>query len=140
MAGMDVKTAIVESRILIIDAHPVYAPRMEGYLRGLTFRHIRLAQNGAQGLALLPGFQPDLVILSGMLPDMDSADCCAKIREIRPAVKIIVQTGLFTEAAQEEQLRSCGADAVLPRREKDMGPLERSLEDLLKPPACPGSA
>lgn len=121
----------MDHKIMIIDAHPVYAPRMEGFLRGLTFKHIRLATDGAQGLALLPGFPPDAVILSERLPDMDSANCCARLRAARPGAKIIVQTGLFTEPARERQLLRCGADDVVIRREKDLQPLQDSLQRLL---------
>lgn len=124
-------------KILIIDAHPVYAPRIEGFLRGLTFHDVRIVRAGEEAIAAIPEFLPDAVIISSMLPDMDAADCCARVRAAHSKVSIIVQTGLFTELTQEEQLRRSGADAIIPRREKDLQPLQQALEKLLDLPVHP---
>ena len=125
----------LEHIILIIDAHPVYALKLEGFLRGLTFRHISLTENGGAGIEAARGDKPGLALVSGMLPDMDATECCRQIRAVSPATRIIVQTGLFTEYAQIGALRDSGADHVLPRREKDWSPLQRAVEDCLGLPA-----
>lgn len=129
----------MEHKILIVDAHPVYAPRLEGFLRGLTFQHIFRAATGGEGVAAARRLRPDLAIVSGMLPDTDAADCCARIRATSPVTRIIVLVGLFTDEEQAARLRLSGAGHVLPRREKDWQPLQDAVQDCLGLNAGPGS-
>jgi len=88
----------MDQRILIIDGHPVYVNKTIGFLQGLTFKDIQLTKTGKQGIDEARLKKPDLVILSSMLPDMDSLEVCKVIHELtNGSTKIIVQIGLFTE-------------------------------------------
>lgn len=121
----------MDHKILIIDGHPVYIHKLEGFLRGLTYSHILLAGSGEAGLAYLRQTQMDLVLLSGMLPDMNAHMVCKEARAISPTVRIIVQTGLFTDASDVELFLQMGADVVLDRKEKDFKLLEDHIVFLL---------
>ena len=122
----------MDQRILIIDGHPVYVNKTIGFLQGLTFRDIQLAKTGKQGIDEVRLKEPDLVILSSMLQDMDSLEVCKAIHELtNGSAKIIVQIGLFTEVETINQFTDCGADAVLMRKEKDLKPLQDAIEALL---------
>jgi DNA-binding NarL/FixJ family response regulator len=120
----------MDQTILIVDAHPVYIYKIEGFLKGLTFRNILLSHSGGEGITMAGHHRPQLVILSGMLPDMAAGQVCSAIKRSCGA-RVIVQVGLFTDEITMAQLKAEGADAVLPRKEKDLGPLQKAVEELL---------
>jgi len=123
---------VINRRILIIDGHPVYVNKIIGFLRGLTFKDITLAPTGKEGIDFVRSKNPNLIILSGMLQDMDSLEACKAIRAMTDeSVKIIVQTGLFTKEEDIKRFKDYGADAVLTRKEKDLQPLQDAIEGLL---------
>lgn len=122
----------MDQKILVIDCHPVYAQKTLAFLQGLTLKNITLAKNGEEGLSSLKNNLFDLVILSGMLPDMQSIDVCKQVHILSgEGTKIIVQIGLFMEDKDIEQFLENGANKVLLRKEKDLNPLQDAIEDLL---------
>ncbi|MBL8012517.1 MAG: response regulator [Candidatus Omnitrophica bacterium] len=121
----------MDHRILVIDGHPVYIKKTEGFLKGMTITDVELSATGKEGLERLDKEEFDLVILSGILPDMSSFKVCETVRSKCPAVKIIVQVGLFCEMEDRDNFLKCGADVVLDRKEKDLAPLESALTRLL---------
>ena len=118
-------------KILIIDSHPVYILKMEGFLRGLTLNNIILTKTGKEGIEKAKSESPDLIILSGMLPDMNSQEVCGTVKAASPSAGIIVQVGLFTEDKAIEEFKECGADFVLDRKEKDLSPLQEAIAQLI---------
>jgi DNA-binding NarL/FixJ family response regulator len=122
----------MDQKILIVDAHPVYIYKTEGFLKGLTFRNIILSSSGKDGIEAAQVHDPALVILSGMLPDVPSEQVCEAIKKGSPTAKIIVQVGLFTEANHIASLKAAGADSVLARKEKDLMPFQKAIEELLQ--------
>lgn len=117
-----------KAQILVIDAHPVYIHKIEGFLRGLTYQNLNIAQTMEEGLSKAKELQPDIILLSGMYPDGESLKLLQELKQIIPSAKIIVQTGLFSTTAEIESFRSAGAFDVIMRREKDLGPLQNLLE------------
>ena len=113
-------------KILIIDGHPVYIHKLESFFEGLAYKNIQLAKSGKEGLAKAESFRPDLILLSGMLADMESHEVCRRVKEILNSVRVIVQTGFLTEEAGIAKFKELGADAVLPRKEKDWAPLQEA--------------
>lgn len=124
----------MEHKILIVDGHPVYILKLVGFLEGLTFKNIFLATSGQEGINKTELINPDLVILSGMLPDMESKEVCKEIKAFNNKIKIIVQTGLFTDSESMKAFRTVGADAVLARKEKDLMPLQGIIEEFIRVP------
>lgn len=123
---------IMKQKVLVIDCHPVYKDKIIGFLQDVGFEHIYLAQTGEEGLTMKESINPDLVLLSGMLPDMDSLDVCQTIHQSqKKPLKIIVQTGLFTEQERIEQFKLNGAHEVLLRKEKDFTPLRNAVDSAL---------
>ncbi len=68
-----------EKKILVIDDEGAIRYLLEGQLRRAGFM-VYAAPDGPSGLALLPTFQPDLVILDIMMPEMDGFEVCRRIR------------------------------------------------------------
>ncbi len=122
----------MQDKILIIDAHPVYADKLIAFLKGLTFKKITLIRSGIESIKKIQQEKPDLVILSAMLPDTDSQIICQKITSLRPSTKVIVQIGLFTDENTIAQFKTNGANAVIARKEKNLLPLQKNIEKLLK--------
>ena len=118
-------------KILIIDGHPVYIHKLEGFLEGLTYGDITLAKTGKEGLEKLLSIGPDLVIMSVVLPDMDAYEVCRMIKEKRAASRIIVQTGLFVPENDIQRFKRQGADIILDRKEKNLKPLEEAIKTLI---------
>ena len=121
----------VDQKILIVDGHPVYINKTQGFLEGLTFRNITLAKTGQEGIEKSESEKPGLVIMSGILPDMDAHEVCRMIKEKHSSSRIIVQIGLFTEEYDIEKFKEFGADVVLDRKEKDLAPLQEAVVRLI---------
>ncbi|MBI4309009.1 MAG: response regulator transcription factor, partial [Candidatus Omnitrophica bacterium] len=109
----------MNAKIMIIDAHPVYAPKMAGFLESLTLKNIVVVSCGLKAMEAVLEHKPDVIVLSATLPDADSAALAGQIKAASPSTAIIVQTGLLTTAQAMEAFKSAGVDHVLPRREKD---------------------
>lgn len=116
---------------MIIDAHPVYAPKIAAFLEGLTFKNIEIIKKGSQVANRLKESMPDIVILSGMLPDADSIEVLKQIKTASQCVPVIVQTGLVCSREAWSDFEKAGATVVLARLEKDLAPLQKAIETVL---------
>ena len=121
----------MDKRVMIIDAHPVYAPKINAFLEGLTFKNIEIVDKSKDVFDRVRIFKPDVIILSAMLPDIDSVDILKLIRTQLPFVSVIVQTGLLTDAGRCLALKEAGASSVIPRLEKDLIPLQKAIEAVI---------
>jgi DNA-binding response OmpR family regulator len=72
---------------------------------------IRTANNGFDAGMLTKEFQPDLVVLDVMLPDINGKEVCQRVRKdpSLPDVKIICISGMV-EQDKVQDLRDAGAD------------------------------
>ncbi len=80
----------MEKRILIIDDDQKLTDLLSEYLSQFDMQ-TRAALHPQDGLRLVRRFQPDLIILDIMLPDMDGFEVCKQIRQ-QSAVPIIMLT------------------------------------------------
>lgn len=67
--------------ILIVDDEADILTLLEKTLKLEGFENIRTARNGAQAVEACRNFQPDIMILDVMLPDMDGYEVCRQIRQ-----------------------------------------------------------
>ncbi len=121
----------MNQKIMIIDAHPVYAPKIAAFLEGLTFKNIEIVDKSSQAVGRIKEFMPNIVILSGMLPDIDSVEVLKQIKAASKFLPVIVQTGLLCTDELRSAFSDAGATVVLPRLEKDLVPLQRAIEAVL---------
>ena len=99
--------------ILIVDDDPRGLAALEGVLLPEGYR-IERAMNGAQALDKAGRFQPDVMLLDVMMPDMDGFDVCRAIRAT-PALAempIILVTALDDRDALLQGL-DAGADELI---------------------------
>lgn len=71
----------MDEKILLVDDEKDIADLLEEVLIQDGFRNIRKACTGMDALAVCREFQPDVMILDIMLPDLDGLEVCRKIRE-----------------------------------------------------------
>lgn len=71
----------VNSKILLVDDEKDIVDLMEDVLRQDGFQNIQKAYTGMDALEMCREFQPDVIVLDIMLPDIDGIEVCKKIRE-----------------------------------------------------------
>ncbi|NBH13648.1 DNA-binding response regulator [Lachnospiraceae bacterium] len=71
----------VNSKILLVDDEKDIVDLMEEVLRQDGFQNIQKAYTGMDALEMCREFQPDVIVLDIMLPDIDGIEVCKKIRE-----------------------------------------------------------
>jgi two-component system, OmpR family, KDP operon response regulator KdpE len=69
-----------QRRILVVDDEPGLRELVRINLEHEGFA-VGQAENGVEGLAAVHEFQPDMVILDVMMPEMDGWETCRKLRE-----------------------------------------------------------
>lgn len=70
----------MENRILLVDDEKDIVDLLEEVLKKEGFQSIQRAYNGTDALKICRSFQPDVVILDVMLPDLDGLEVCKQIR------------------------------------------------------------
>ncbi|MDR7422614.1 MAG: response regulator [Armatimonadota bacterium] len=95
------------ARILIVDDEPVNLKVLSAHLTrwGCT---VHAAASGADALAVVPVFQPDLILLDILMPGMSGLDVCAKLQEDPSTQHIPV---VFLTALAREEAKVKGLDA-----------------------------
>jgi CheY-like chemotaxis protein len=89
---MSHKIAIIEDDPAILQMYQLKF-EAEGYV-------VKTAKNGVEGLELLKGFRPDMVLLDIMMPQMDGLEMLAKLRQT-PGGKTIPVI-IFTNIGEQE--------------------------------------
>ena len=71
----------MNSRILLVDDENDIVGLIQEVLQKDGFQDIRRAGTGMDALQICREFQPEVVVLDILLPDMDGIEVCRKIRE-----------------------------------------------------------
>ncbi len=71
----------MNSRILLVDDEKDISDLIEEALRQDSFADIQEANTGLDAIQICREYQPDVIILDIMLPDIDGIEVCKKIRE-----------------------------------------------------------
>ena len=81
MAAEKKAEANMTNKILLVDDEKDIVGLVEEVLQREGFQSIQKAFTGKEAVNLCQQFQPDVVVLDIMLPDMDGLEVCRKIRE-----------------------------------------------------------
>ena len=101
------------SKILVVDDTP-HNVKLLADLLGVKGYDVRTAASGAEALALLPGFNPDIVLLDVMMPGMSGYEVCQEIRN-NPETRLLPVVMVTALDAAEERIKGIevGADDFL---------------------------
>ena len=83
--------ATPEARLLVVDDEPYIADLLATGLKFVGF-DVRTAGSGNQALAVAEEFQPNLLVLDVMLPDLDGFEVCRRLREDGRRVGVVFLT------------------------------------------------
>jgi DNA-binding response OmpR family regulator len=84
-------------RVLVVDDDPTVSDVVRRYLEQ-DGCEVRLAADGADGLAAVAAQRPDLVVLDLMMPGIDGLEVCRRLRRQLPDLPVIMLTALGEEA------------------------------------------
>lgn len=71
----------MDSKILLVDDEKDIADLIEEVLRQDSFKNIKKVYTGMDAVQVCREYQPDVVVLDIMLPDIDGIEVCKQIRE-----------------------------------------------------------
>ena len=102
-----------KSRILIVDDNAANAELLEAYLKGPPWE-IALAYSGAEAMEKVAQFEPDIILLDVMMPDMSGFDVCLRLKgdSATRDIPVIMVTAL-TELEDVEKAVEAGTDDFL---------------------------
>ena len=98
-------------KILIVDDEPDVAKVLAESVR-LQGHEPLVAASGEEGLALLNQKRPDAVFLDIVMPGMSGIEVLRRIRQVHPALPVIVITG-HASTAEIEQANHLGVTDCL---------------------------
>jgi DNA-binding NarL/FixJ family response regulator len=70
------------------------------------------ASDGRQAIALAERQQPDVLLLDIAMPEMDGLEALPRVREVSPATRVVMLTGV-TAASVRERALAAGASAFI---------------------------
>ncbi|MBF0531185.1 MAG: response regulator transcription factor [Deltaproteobacteria bacterium] len=80
-----------QTRILLVDDHPVVAMGLMGYLKEMPeFQIVGHADSGRLAVQQVLDLKPDVVIMDISMPDMNGIEATIAIRREAPQVKVII--------------------------------------------------
>ncbi|MBM2623099.1 response regulator transcription factor [Actinoplanes sp. LDG1-06] len=96
------------ARVLVVDDEPNISALLSATLRLVEF-DVRVAETGHRALVAIEEFEPDLVVLDVMLPDLDGFEIAKRLRATGSRVPVLFLTA---RDALEDRLSglSAGAD------------------------------
>ncbi len=100
-------------KVLIVDDEENIVISLEFLIRQAGY-DLQIAHNGVEALAQVATFQPDLILLDVMMPQINGYEVCRQVRENRAwqAIKIIMLTAKGREAEIAKGL-AIGADSYI---------------------------
>lgn len=108
-------------KVLIVDDAELMRNLLKTILKQDGFEICGEADNGSDGLEKYKELNPDLVFLDIVMQKMNGIECLSQIKQLNPAVKVIMCSAMGQESYVTEALAG-GADefVVKPFKAKDV--------------------
>lgn len=102
------------SVILVVDDQPANLKILLAFLEQHHF-DVRIAENGERALSILNQYNPDLILLDVMMPDMDGFETCRAIKANAASadIPIIFMTALNNLEDKIEGFEAGGVDYIV---------------------------
>jgi two-component system nitrate/nitrite response regulator NarL len=78
-------------RVLVVDDHELFRTGLRSLLEEEGFE-VADAPNGQAGLAAVPSFEPDVILMDLNMPDMSGVEATARVMEASPDVPVLMLT------------------------------------------------
>lgn len=101
-----------DCKVLIVDDSAHIRILITKLLRNLQFKTIETAEDGKQGLEKVRSFQPHVIFLDGIMPEMDGLGVLREVKKSFPEIFVIITSSL-SEREKVLQFKESGADAYL---------------------------
>ena len=100
-------------RVLIADDNPQGAELLEAYLSSTDYE-LRIASDGAQTMDAVAAWQPDLILLDGMMPRLSGFEVCKRLRAnaVTRDIAVLMVTAL-DQPSDIEKAVEAGTDDFL---------------------------
>ncbi|MBK8904220.1 MAG: response regulator [Anaerolineaceae bacterium] len=118
-------TTSIAYKVLVIDDHPETLNIIQRVLQQQGY-NVLAARSGFRGLSLAESESPDLIMVDGMMPEMDGWEVCRRVRSTPKLADIpIIMFTAVDEAAQKLAGFDAGADDYLTKPTEPDELLER---------------
>lgn len=119
-------------RILLADDEPDILEIARIALETVGGYEVAVCESGSEFLALLPRFNPDLVVIDALMPDVDGLQVLNEMRRIKGYADIpaVFLTGLVLDRDLRD-LRASGAADIITKPFDPMA-LPKRIEDIWK--------
>jgi len=94
-------------KILLVDDESDILDFLSYNLRSADY-NVKIASNGEEGIAIANEYEPDLILLDMMMPEMDGIETCEKIRESEKLKGVLIA---FLTARGEDFSQIAGFEA-----------------------------
>ena len=94
-------------KILLVDDESDILDFLSYNLRSADYT-VKIANNGEEGIAIANEYEPDLILLDMMMPEMDGIETCEKIRENEKLKGVLIA---FLTARGEDYSQIAGFEA-----------------------------
>jgi len=98
---------ITNPKVLVVDDERVIADTLSMILNRSGFM-ARAVYSGEAALEIAPNFLPDMLISDVIMSDLNGIDTAIKIRNLLPAIKVLLFSGQAATADLLEKARSHG--------------------------------
>ncbi|MEK6260114.1 MAG: response regulator [Planctomycetota bacterium] len=112
-------------KILVAEDSPTQALLLQAFLEAAQFE-VEVQPDGAQALAAIAIFQPDVVVTDLDMPEMNGLELVSAIREQHPTIPVVLMTAHGSEEIAVKALQ-VGAASYVPKRQ-----LEGNLLHILR--------
>jgi CheY-like chemotaxis protein len=116
--------------IFVIDDYAVHRETLRAFL-GRRGHHVEVAADGAEALARLAAWRPDVIVLDLWMAGTDGFAVLAAVRASRPPAVPVIVTTAATDAATIARATELGAARVLVKATYSMDALAATIAEVL---------
>jgi DNA-binding NarL/FixJ family response regulator len=106
---MDSETDQPQTRVMVVDDHPMWRDAVERDLLAAGFEVVGVASNGSEALARFPACRPQVVVLDLQIPEPNGVAVTAEVLRQDPAARVLI---LSASGEQADVLEAVKAGAT----------------------------
>mgnify|MGYP001223600005 CR=1 FL=1 len=99
------------ARILVVDDETQVCHVLDELL-GQYEHEVATATSGPEAIAMLPDYQPELILLDILMPDMDGMEVLNHIKDWNPEIPVVILTGVDDENIAEQAIDAGARDYI----------------------------